>query len=64
MRRTPRRGFWARIGRLIGDASLTIGMSEAFHGPSADREAIYNVMVFGEGDAMRRNANRDKDADS
>jgi hypothetical protein len=55
--RARKRGLLGRIGRIIGDTSLTIGMREAFiGGPNADREAIYNVMLFGEGDAKGREA--------
>jgi hypothetical protein len=54
--RARKRGLLGRIGRIIGDTSLTIGMGEAFiGGPNADGEAIYNV-PFGEGDAKGREA--------
>lgn len=61
--RRPKRGVLAWIGRLIGDAGLTIGMGRSLEGPQGDREAIYNVMLRGEGDAKGREADRDAGED-
>lgn len=60
-----KRGRLARIGRALGDAFLTAGMSRGMTGDrSAEGDkAISNAMLFGEGKAKGDHANDVPDRD-
>jgi hypothetical protein len=59
----PKSGRLARLGRVLGDTFLTAGLARGMTGRAgapADRAAV-NVMLFGVGDALGREANRTSD---
>ena len=66
-RRSPRKegvGRWARLGRALGDIFLTAGMSKGLQGTAAMASSPpTNVILFGEGDAEGREANRGSNHD-
>lgn len=60
-----KRGRLARIGRALGDAFLTAGMSRGMTGDRSAEgyRAISNAMLFGEGKAKGDEANDVPDPD-
>jgi hypothetical protein len=56
----PPRSWRGRIVRALGDVFLTAGMGRGFQGDraSTDARATTNVILFGEGEAKGREANR------
>ncbi len=59
---TAKQGRLARLGRALADIFLTIGLSQGLRGRSGDgSRAATNVILFGEGEAIGRDANRGSD---